>query len=241
VFRALVEVDERGTATRRRASLQPETLSEDVGALINAFTDARLLTTSYDEASQTATVEVAHEAILRSWPRLAAWIEDTQDDLRLVRQVRNAAAEWDKKHRPDYLRWPAERLTLVYAMLERLKPELNEVEQDFIEPEQARLLGELETLPPTATSHERRRDIGDRLAVIGDLRPGVGVRDGLPDMVWLPVTLGGEIVIKEQRFQVQPFYIARYQVTYVQFQAFAETDYDNPRWWVQMVTKYAPD
>ena len=82
VFHMLVEVDERGTATRRRATLTPDTLDDDAAKLIKTFTDERLLTTSYDNNTGKATVEVAHEAILRSWPRLAEWIEDTQDDLR---------------------------------------------------------------------------------------------------------------------------------------------------------------
>ncbi|MCA9914720.1 MAG: hypothetical protein KC496_15310, partial [Anaerolineae bacterium] len=78
VFHALVEVDERGTATRRRERFSPETLADDVQTLIEAFTDARLLTTSYDPVAKQATVEVAHEAILRQWKRLSDWIEVTQ-------------------------------------------------------------------------------------------------------------------------------------------------------------------
>lgn len=80
VFRTLVEVDECGTATRRREQFQSDRLSDKVRTLINAFTDARLLTTNYDATTGVATVEVAHEAILRSWPRLTEWIEDTQDE-----------------------------------------------------------------------------------------------------------------------------------------------------------------
>jgi formylglycine-generating enzyme required for sulfatase activity len=241
IFHSLIEVDERGTATRRRADFKPETLADDVRDLVSAFTNARLLTTSYDDRAERATVEVAHEAILRSWPRLAAWIEDTQDDLRLLRQVRNTAQEWEEKGRPDYLRWPAERLTLVYAMLERLKPELNEVEQDFIEPEQKRLLRELETLPKDETSHERRRDIGDRLAVIGDTRPGIGVKDGIPAMEWLPVPGSDEPYEFEfGTFRVKPFMVAKYLITYGQFQAFvdAEDGFNDLRWWDEMPDEY---
>jgi len=253
IFHALVEVDERGTATRRRVQFQPEALAEDVRQLIAAFTNARLLVTNAvgtrnrasggkpDNAgnvpTESAVVEVAHEAILRSWPRLAAWIEDTQDDLRLLRQVRNAAQEWDEKERPDYLLWPQERLVLVYAMQERLNAELNASERDFIEPEQARLLREIAKIE---TTHERRRDIGDRLAVIGDTRPGVGVKDGVPEIVWLPVAPGGDITIAEQIFTVQPFYVAKYLITYAQFQTFldASDGFEDARWWEGMPDDY---
>jgi len=251
VFHELVAVDERGTATRRRVPVGR--IAEDDYEHIGAFVDARLLTS--DATDDTAVLEVAHEALFRSWERLKDWIAEAQEDLILLRQVRTAADDWHKRERPDFLLWNQERLVLVYAMQERLHPELNEVERDFIEPEQKRLLRELETLAQTADSHERRRDIGDRLAVIGDTRPGVGMRDdGLPDMLWLPIVEGGEITIeyggsrfggsdkekKTQTFEVKPFYISKYLVTYAQYQAFAESDYDNPTWWEGFPEKYQP-
>jgi len=229
VFRELVTVDERGTATRQRADQGHFDNAEQ--RLMQAFVQARLLVTD------GGTVEVAHEALFRSWERLKTWIAGAQEDLILLRQVRSAAQEWDKKGRPDFLLWPQERLVLVYAMRERLKPDLNPVEEAFIEPEQARLLREIEIL---TTDHERRRDIGDRLAVIGDTRHGVGVKEGVPEIDWLPVIPGGEIEIKSKSFTVQPFYIAKYLITYVQYQAFvsAEDGFKNPAWWVEMPEKY---
>jgi formylglycine-generating enzyme required for sulfatase activity len=131
-------------------------------------------------------------------------------------------------------------------MQERLKPELNEVERDFIEPEQHRLLRELETLPCDDTSHERRRDIGDRLAVIGDMREGVGVKDGLPDIAWLPVQGSSEpVVIKTDERVIGPvtisgFCVAKYLITYEQFEVFvhAEDGFNDLRWWVGMPDEY---
>lgn len=235
VFRELVEVDERGTATRQRA---PQgRFGEPELVLVRAFTNARLLVMDENE------VEVAHEALFRSWERLKDWIAEAQEDLILLRQVRNAAHDWQAKGRPDYLLWPQERLILIYAMQERLAPELTEVERDYIEPEQARLLREVETLPKTAESHERRRDIGDRLAVIGDTRRGVGVKNGIPDVLWLSVEGSGKpIVFRNEKgnlygqFTVQPFYIAQYQVTYAQYQAFVEAKdgFKNPARWAGM-------
>jgi formylglycine-generating enzyme required for sulfatase activity len=108
--------------------------------------------------------------------------------------------------------------------------------------EQEKLLRELENL---STSHERRRDIGVRLAEIGDNRPGVGVRaDGLPDIAWLPVTPGGDITLKiddkVQTFQVAPFWIAKYPVTFAQYQIFVEAKdgFANPQWWKDMPKEY---
>jgi hypothetical protein len=215
VFRELVEVDERGTATRQRALLGR--FGEDELALIREFTDARLLVMDAEH------VEVAHEALFRSWERLKAWIIATQDDLILLRQVRAAATDWARKGQPDYLRWNHERLELVTAMREHLQPTLSETELDFIEPEANRLLRELEKIE---TTHERRRDIGDRLAVIGDPRPGVGIKNGLPDIVWCyvperTVTLPFK---KQTPDVVEPFYISKYPITVAQYQLFLQAN-----------------
>jgi formylglycine-generating enzyme required for sulfatase activity len=77
------------------------------------------------------------------------------------------------------------------------------------------------------TPHIRRSQIGERLATIGDARPGVGLRpDGLPDIAWCKVEFQGKSSVDVQikyigKFKVDlPFYIARYPVTYRQFQAF---------------------
>jgi len=86
------------------------------------------------------------------------------------------------------------------------------------------------------TSHQRRRDIGDRLDEIGDTRPGVGVReDGLPEIVWLPVAPGGIMGTSwgSDTLTVSPFYIAKYQITCAQYETFikAADGFDNPEWW----------
>lgn len=258
VFLPLTNIDlENGKATRRRAAQSALPSDPPAVALWQAFVAGRLLQTG--DSDGVAYIEVAHEALFRSWTRLKDWIAEAQEDLILLRQVRNAAHDWQTKRERepgrdfDYLRWPAERLKLVDAMLERLKPELNEVEKDFIEPEQNRLYRELgydvhpaegglvDVTPAAqiaATTHPRRYDIGIRLDDIGDIRRGVGVINGLPDILWLPVEGSkGKFQFKDGRgeiygeFEVKPFYIAKYLVTVPQLQAFLDSDWDNPLWW----------
>ncbi len=104
--------------------------------------------------------------------------------------------------------------------------------------EQERLILELNELK---TSHERRREIGDRLEVIGDTRRGVGLdANGLPDILWLSVTPGGELKIEDETFQVKPFYIAKYPITYAQYQAFvkAKDGFENLEWWKGIPKEY---
>lgn len=100
---------------------------------------------------------------------------------------------------------------------------------------------------------QRRLQIGALLASQHDPRPGVGVKDGLPEIVWLPVAPGGEIEIKRvwraeragevdktvytRNFMVEPFYIAQYLVTNAQYQAFIDADdgFEQVVWWQEML------
>ena len=47
-------------------------------SVIDAFGKARLLTFDNDPATRAPTVEVAHEALLREWPRLREWLNETR-------------------------------------------------------------------------------------------------------------------------------------------------------------------
>jgi conflict system STAND superfamily ATPase/sulfatase-modifying factor enzyme 1/bDLD-like protein len=233
VFTELVDVDaERGIPARKRGLLAHFEPSEAARRLIAAFVDARLFVCD-DPDQATAVVEVAHEALLTYWPRLQKWIEARFDDFRLLRQLRQEAAEWGRLGRPKSHLWPHERLQSVYTMRERLGPTLTGLEQDFIRAEAERLLGEL---ADPATSHERRATIGDRLAEIGDPRPGVGVdAQGLPRFVWLPVPEGTVTLEGDAgTFRVEPFFISQYPVTWVPYRSFLEADdgyYE--RWWTE--------
>ena len=51
-----------------------------------------------------ATVEVAHEALLREWRRLREWLDESRADVRMQRVLGNAAAEWMETERdPGFL------------------------------------------------------------------------------------------------------------------------------------------
>lgn len=104
----LVTVDEDAEATRRRVRRSElESLGidrEDLEPVLEAFTTERLLLADRDPLTRGPTVEVAHEALLREWPRLRAWIQDEQDALLLGRRLRAAIAEWEAaQHDDDYL------------------------------------------------------------------------------------------------------------------------------------------
>jgi formylglycine-generating enzyme required for sulfatase activity len=84
-------------------------------------------------------------------------------------------------------------------------------------------------------SHLKRQAIGYYLAEIGDTRPGIGLRDDdLPDFSWCAVPRG-EVLLGDgtQPFEVEPFWIARYPVTWQQYRIFlqAPDGHFYPQWW----------
>lgn len=228
LFRRLTDVSESGAPVRRRARLSSLPQDPATRRLVQVLAQARLLVVSDDE-SHEPTIEVAHEALFQSWPRLAEWIQQTQDDMTLLRQLQRAAADWDRAGRPDSFLWPHERLIMVEAMVRNLDPELDPVVEEFITPEATRILVEVQGDCP----HQRRASLGDRLCEIGDKRPGVGLDEaGLPDILWCPIP-GGRVRLRDAAdMEVPGFQIAAYPVTYGQYRAFLEDPdgFANPEW-----------
>ncbi len=184
-------------------------------------------------------MEAAHEAIFTHWPRLNNWIATTSDAHRLRRQVREAAEQWHTYGQAKKYLWPDERVVEAAEMLERLGlkiEDLSDAERFFLGHIDRGVM--LAALDDPAIPHELRAIIGVRLSLLGDPRPGVGLRaDGLPDIVWCEVP-GGEVALEEKAgtFNVKPFYIAKHLVTWKQYRAFIEADdgFYESRWWDEL-------
>jgi hypothetical protein len=253
VFLALIQLGKETGDTRRRANLAEFGKAER--AIVQRLADARLLVTGGDETTGEETVEVAHEALIRRWERLKGWVNERREDLYLRDQVKTAAREWCEHRQDRAFLWSDERAIEAGRALGRLAIDvkLTQEERDFLGPvDQGAMLAELDDLN---TSHERRVTIGVRLAILGDQRPGVGLRDGLPDIVWCEVP-GGEVDLElpwyeessrlrrlmktlhagKKHFIVVPFAIAKYPVTYAQYKAFLDADdgYRGKWWWKEL-------
>jgi WD40 repeat protein len=98
VFLRLVTLGEGRADTRRRvARSELDALDVDGAAVdrtLEAFGRHRLLTFDREPATREPTVEIAHEALLVAWERLAAWIQAARDDLRQERSLASSAADW---------------------------------------------------------------------------------------------------------------------------------------------------
>jgi len=78
---------------------------------------------------------------------------------------------------------------------------------------------------------------GRCLSVVGDPRPGVGLRsDGLPDIDWCNIPTGNFIYQDGEQRTLPPFQISKYPVTYCQFQAFVDDPkgYCDSCWWREL-------
>jgi len=82
---------------------------------LDAFGRARLLAFDRDPLTRGPTVEIAHEALLRAWPRLRGWLDEDRAALRLSRLLTAATAEWEAAGR-------AEGFLLRGARLDQLAP-----------------------------------------------------------------------------------------------------------------------
>ena len=89
--------------------------------VLRDMTAARLLTIAGEDPN--STVEVAHEALIRSWPRLQNWLKEDQTFLIELGKLEGLLREWKEHHAllvSDQLRF-AERLLRTYP--ERLPEE----------------------------------------------------------------------------------------------------------------------
>lgn len=112
------------------------------------------------------------------------------------------------------------------------KPKVTTEQQRLLD-----LIANPNTKPPA------RAEAGRRLAEIGDPRPGVGLNaEGLPDIDWVEIPAGEFVFggddkalngLPRQKLYLDTFWIARYPVTYTQFQAFIEAKdgLQNNQWW----------
>jgi len=46
-------------------------------------------------------LDVSHEALIRGWPRLQAWLDEDRAGLRIQRRITETAEEWQRSNRDD--------------------------------------------------------------------------------------------------------------------------------------------
>jgi len=131
---ALPGQERRNTRQRVRfAELLPVAVDpEPFTKLIAWLADARLIVSDYNAITGQNEIEVAHEALIRQWPRLQGWISEDMEGIRLQRQVAGALDQWQANQQdPSYL-FRGQRLRLVQEWAQENADRLNEQEQAFV-------------------------------------------------------------------------------------------------------------
>ena len=95
---AMVRVSEQGGYASRAAVW--DSLPQAARQLLEALVAARLLVRRQGEG-QPSTVEVAHEALLRVWPLLRGWLDDSRDFLLGSQQLEQDLAQWQEASPAD--------------------------------------------------------------------------------------------------------------------------------------------
>ena len=145
-----------GAIERRRVPLDElETDDEDVAKVVALLTDERLLTVS------AGAVELAHEALLREWPRLRGWLEQDAEGHRLHRHLADAAREWNDGGRDAGDLYRGARLAAAREWRARHEAELNHNERAYLDAGVSAEQGELH-----AARARRRRTVTLGIAVL---------------------------------------------------------------------------
>ena len=102
LFLRLLDLSEQSENARPVSRRMPRAeFPLDEQSLIDELADEKLLVTNRTE--QTATVELAHESLLSTWPRLIDWISEAREAIFTRNRLQSDAAVWDKTRqtKPD--------------------------------------------------------------------------------------------------------------------------------------------
>jgi len=127
-FLRLSGTGEGDSLTRRRVPLSEFDVEADaiVNAVLARLTQDRLLTMS------DSTVEVAHEALLREWPRLRGWLDEDLQGHQLRQHLTQASKQWQATGRDVSELYRGARLSTALDWAATRGPDLNELERDYL-------------------------------------------------------------------------------------------------------------
>ena len=115
--------------TRRRAGraeLDALDGSGETGEVLQRLARARLVVLDGD------TAELAHEALIKAWPRLHRWLSDDRESLRLHRELTTAALSWQALDRDASTLYRGARLGVVRGWAAEHDADFTPVEREFV-------------------------------------------------------------------------------------------------------------
>ncbi|MGI9508029.1 MAG: serine/threonine-protein kinase [Geminicoccaceae bacterium] len=129
LFLRLITPGEGTPDTRRLLPLSEidrDPSADVIHRVVEQLTESRLLIVDEE------TVQIAHEALLRTWPRLRAWIEEGRDELRMRQRIIRAASDWEAEDQDPDLLYRGTRLLSAVEWSDKNTDQLGEREQAFL-------------------------------------------------------------------------------------------------------------
>src|SRR4029077_19980626 len=139
-----------------------------------------------DRTTRQPTLEVAHEVLLRSWPRLRRWLAEDRSWLRELRALSMAAGQWDSGGRDDADLYRGARLAVIGELAAAHEGALTELEDTFL----ARSLDE-----QAAREREAERQLAEKVRQNRRLRRSLV---GLAAVLVLAL-VAGAVAVRQQR------------------------------------------
>ena len=96
------------------------------GAVLDAFTRARLLTQDQD------TVSITHEVLLRAWPRLRTWLDEDRAGNLIRQDLEAAASTWDRDLRAAEALYRGSRMDAARGWARGHDADLTGTARDFL-------------------------------------------------------------------------------------------------------------
>ncbi len=127
-FLAMVRVNEEGQYARQIARWSD--LPAHVHEWLEYFVQAHLLVSRGEKGERT--LEVAHEALFRSWERLSKWLTEEREFLLWRKRLRVDLAEWERIERDKGALLRGAILAEAAGWLDRGVGELTQAEQEYI-------------------------------------------------------------------------------------------------------------
>ena len=137
VLLRLVALVPEGEPVRSRASARSLSGDPARDRVVDLLVRARLVTTDED------SVDLAHEALARAWPRLRGWLDESRTELRLVAQLREAARSWNEFGRDDASLYRGARIVAALEAVDDGDIALDPTEREFLDASRARQEAEL--------------------------------------------------------------------------------------------------
>ena len=129
VFRGLIGVDDEGRPSKRYAPIAEIATGDTQRELLNRLVDVRLCIT--DQSDGSAVVSFAHEALLRTWPRLRDWLIRESALLQARDLLVAEARRWEQHNKQrDWLVTAPDRLASDARVIETDMP-LPEIARQF--------------------------------------------------------------------------------------------------------------